>query len=292
MKDKIIKVLQAHPKGLKAKEIASYIPHADRRIINQVLYTNKDCFQISSDYVWTLKAKKLTDKEKVDLANIVANAVRAALQETKTNNTPRTNSTKSSTVSSKRRSSFNYEQWYSNYRKEQEKKEKKAQKAREIISKINKEKTKNEILLSSKESTYSGDQLSVKRVTEWEKKQAEELLRQERIEKRREEKRQEEELIKSFHSGVYSSGDLRICTGDCSTCKQDICPLSNNTIMQIRVKTYYHSVPIYGEPNNKHRVGYAHTGKILSITEVRANQWGKLSTGEGWIDLSYTERII
>ena len=58
MKDKIIKVLQAHPKGLKAKEIASYIPNTDRKMINQVLYTNKDCFQISADYIWTLKVSK------------------------------------------------------------------------------------------------------------------------------------------------------------------------------------------------------------------------------------------
>ena len=58
MKDKIIKILQNHPRGLKAKEIASYIPNTDRRMINQILYTNKDCFQVSDDYVWTLKNKK------------------------------------------------------------------------------------------------------------------------------------------------------------------------------------------------------------------------------------------
>ncbi len=215
MKDKIIKVLQAHPKGLKAKDIAYYITNTDRRMINQVLYTNKDCFQISSDYVWTLKAKKLTDKEKVDLANIVANAVRAALQETKANNTPRTNSTKSSTVSSKRRSSFNYAEWEREWERKQKEKEEKRQKARAKIAEINKQQRE-------KDSHIDFDQQQ--QIQRLEERRREQSLK-ERTQRENEEKSQKERYKHRYLIEDYNANSelFRKCTGDCSTCTREEC---------------------------------------------------------------------
>ena len=56
-KSKIIEILKKHPNGLKAKDIARLISGADRKVINQILYSNKDCFSIN-DCIWTLATDK------------------------------------------------------------------------------------------------------------------------------------------------------------------------------------------------------------------------------------------
>lgn len=80
-KNKIIEILEKHPNGLKVKDIAVYISGTDRKTINQILYSNKDCFCVK-DYVWTLvkvqastsslsnvddkiKAERITEFEKI-----------------------------------------------------------------------------------------------------------------------------------------------------------------------------------------------------------------------------------
>lgn len=66
MKEQIIKILKQHPYGLRAREIATYIAGADRRAVNQVLYSNLSVFEVS-DYNWTIKkeAKKRITSAKI-----------------------------------------------------------------------------------------------------------------------------------------------------------------------------------------------------------------------------------
>lgn len=51
---KIKSVLESHPKGLKAREIADLIPKTDKAAINHILYSYKSEFEVK-DYVWKLK---------------------------------------------------------------------------------------------------------------------------------------------------------------------------------------------------------------------------------------------
>lgn len=59
-KNSVIEVLKKHPKGLKAKDIAAYIYGADRKAINQILYTNPNLFSCNTNYEWTLLSSKIT----------------------------------------------------------------------------------------------------------------------------------------------------------------------------------------------------------------------------------------
>lgn len=63
MKNKIIEILKKHPTGLKARQIATLLPNADRRKANQILYDNPSEFEISKDYVWTLKQSRSSPKK-------------------------------------------------------------------------------------------------------------------------------------------------------------------------------------------------------------------------------------
>ena len=84
LKNKIIELLKKNPHGLKATQIAKYIPSATKKQINQILYSN-DCF-VNNNFVWTLSDYNstsytvcLTDKKllkewkKIESANIFAN---------------------------------------------------------------------------------------------------------------------------------------------------------------------------------------------------------------------------
>ena len=65
-KNKVIDILKKYPKGLKAKEIADFIVGADRKAINQVLYSNPSVFSCNSNYEWTLQSE-LNDNRNVSL---------------------------------------------------------------------------------------------------------------------------------------------------------------------------------------------------------------------------------
>ena len=61
-KNKVIDILKKHPEGLKAKEIAEYIAGADRKVINQILYSSPNLFLCNDKYEWSLeKCKTTTD---------------------------------------------------------------------------------------------------------------------------------------------------------------------------------------------------------------------------------------
>ena len=62
MREQIVQILKQHPYGLKAREIANYIIGADRRRVNQILYSNMAMFEVEN-YNWTLK--KQESKKKV-----------------------------------------------------------------------------------------------------------------------------------------------------------------------------------------------------------------------------------
>ena len=188
MKDKIIKVLQVHPNGLKAKEIASYIPNTDRRMINQVLYSNPNCFQISADYVWTLK----------------------------TNNATSTQGTKSSRVSSKRKSSFNYEEWERVWERKRKEKEEKRQKAWTKIAEINKQQREKDSHIDFEQ------QQQIQRLEERRREQS----LKERTQRENEEKLQKERYKKLRYQTEDNNENFELfrkCTGDCSTCSRDVC---------------------------------------------------------------------
>lgn len=55
-KCKVIEILKKHPKGIKAKDIAGYISGADRKEINQILYSNPNLFSCNDKYEWTLSS--------------------------------------------------------------------------------------------------------------------------------------------------------------------------------------------------------------------------------------------
>ena len=64
MKNKIEKILQENPQGLKAKEIARLLSVADRKTVNQILYANPSLFVVNGDYEWTLKHKTSPAKKR------------------------------------------------------------------------------------------------------------------------------------------------------------------------------------------------------------------------------------
>ena len=53
-KNRIVEILKRYPKGLKAKDIAAFIYGADRKAVNQILYSNPNLFSCNSSYEWQL----------------------------------------------------------------------------------------------------------------------------------------------------------------------------------------------------------------------------------------------
>ena len=70
-KNKIVEILKKYPKGLKAKDIADFIVGADRKAINQVLYSNPTLFSCNSNYEWTLVSKPDTERNFTQINNII-----------------------------------------------------------------------------------------------------------------------------------------------------------------------------------------------------------------------------
>jgi hypothetical protein len=64
-KNKVIDILKKHPQGLKAKYIADLIVGADRKAINQILYSNPNLFACNSYYEWTLISKTTIERKNV-----------------------------------------------------------------------------------------------------------------------------------------------------------------------------------------------------------------------------------
>ena len=223
MKDKIIKVLKTHPNGLMAKEISAYIPNTDRRMINQVLYSNRDCFQISADYVWTLKTHTLTDKEKkfADslVAQIIAEIKKTAPKPQKKQILPSKTTTptnkKKDVSTTKRNVDYIADQWYIQYQKEQKEKEEKRQKARAKIAEINKQQREND-------SHIDFDQQQ--QIQRLEERRREQSLK-ERTQRENEEKSQKERYKHRYSIEDYNANYelFRKCTGDCSTCTREDC---------------------------------------------------------------------
>ena len=69
-KNKVIDILKKYPKGLKAKDIADFIVGADRKAINQVLYSNPTLFSCNSNYEWTLISKTTIEQKTTPTNNI------------------------------------------------------------------------------------------------------------------------------------------------------------------------------------------------------------------------------
>ena len=88
----IINLLQKHPDGLKAREIANYITGVDKKSINQILYANPKFFS-ATDYVWTLIPQELPKKIEISLPK------KSALLQTKSNNAPSSSISKSNSTS-------------------------------------------------------------------------------------------------------------------------------------------------------------------------------------------------
>ena len=53
----IMDLLYKHPNGLKARQIATYFS-VDRKLINQILYSNTNDFVINEAYVWKINSQK------------------------------------------------------------------------------------------------------------------------------------------------------------------------------------------------------------------------------------------
>ena len=70
-KNKIVEILKKHPKGLKAKDIADFIVGADRKAINQILYSNPTLFSCNSNYEWTLISKSTAERKIAPTNNII-----------------------------------------------------------------------------------------------------------------------------------------------------------------------------------------------------------------------------
>lgn len=68
-KNEIIEILKKHPKGLKAKDIADFIVGADRKAINQILYSNPTLFSSNSNYEWTLISKTTIERKTTTINN-------------------------------------------------------------------------------------------------------------------------------------------------------------------------------------------------------------------------------
>ena len=68
-KNKVIDILKKYPKGLKAKDIADFIVGADRKAINQVLYSYPTLFSCNSNYEWTLISKTTIERKTTTINN-------------------------------------------------------------------------------------------------------------------------------------------------------------------------------------------------------------------------------
>ena len=68
---KIKSVLESHPKGLKARQIADLIPKTDKTAINHILYSYKSEFEVK-DYVWELK------KQDTEMSQVVRGEMRCS----------------------------------------------------------------------------------------------------------------------------------------------------------------------------------------------------------------------
>lgn len=74
----IVEVLKKHPKGLKAKNIATYISGADRKSINQILYAHPQMFVCNDCFEWSLATQtpspnRLVTTTKDEIKNLFIN---------------------------------------------------------------------------------------------------------------------------------------------------------------------------------------------------------------------------
>ena len=67
-KTSIVEVLKKHPKGLKAKDIATYIYGADRKSINQILYAHPQIFVCNDCFEWSLAMQTPSPKQHTAIA--------------------------------------------------------------------------------------------------------------------------------------------------------------------------------------------------------------------------------